>query len=271
MYGCESWTLKKDEHQWIDAFELWCWRRLLRVLWTARRSKPVHPKGNQSWMFIGGTVVEDETPILRLPDAESWLIWKDPDTGKDWEQEEKGTTEDEMAGWHHRLDGHEFGWTPGVGDGQGGLACCSSWGHKELDTAEWTELNTCIIFAPSLASDLGCYNWIPSLLGSQILCLQSSDNNHKNKNSYCLVEVFILWTFIFYSRVGKIPLIICIPRWRKSQENTATLPGPAFSWHIWSRGEDTSGKGEVLNHETQNYLGWWVQGEWEGITTGKLI
>ena len=106
--------------------------------------QPVPPKGDQSWVFIGRTDVEVETPILWPPDVKSWLIWKDPDAGKDWGQEEKGATEDEMAGWHHRLDGHGFGWTLGVGDGQGGLACCSSWGRKELDTTErlnWTELN----------------------------------------------------------------------------------------------------------------------------------
>ena len=105
--------------------------------------QPVHPKGDQSWVFFGRTGVEAETPILWLPDAKSWLIWKDPDAGKDWGQEEKGMTEDEMVGWHHRLNGHEFGWTPGVGDGQGGLACCGSWGRKESDTTErlnWTEI-----------------------------------------------------------------------------------------------------------------------------------
>ena len=96
----------------------------------------VHPKGDQSWVFIGRTDVEAETPILWPPDAKSWLVWKDPNSGKDWGQEEKGTTEDEMIGWHHRLNGHGFEWTLGVGDGQGGLACCGSWGHKELDMAE---------------------------------------------------------------------------------------------------------------------------------------
>ena len=103
-----------------------------------------HHKGNQPWIFIGRTDAEAETPILWPPDVRSWLIWKDPDAGKDWRQEEKGTAEDEMVGWHHRLDGHEFGWTLGVGDGQGGLAYCGSWGRKELDTTErlnWTELN----------------------------------------------------------------------------------------------------------------------------------
>ena len=94
-------------------------------------------------MFIGRTDVEAETPILWSPDAKSWLIGKDPDAGRDWGQEEKGMTEDEMAGWHHRLDAHEFGWTPGVGNGQGGLAWCDSWGRRESDTTEqlnWTEL-----------------------------------------------------------------------------------------------------------------------------------
>ena len=97
----------------------------------------VHPKGDQSWMSIGRTDAEAETPILWLPEAKSWLIGKDPDGGKDWGQEEKGTTEDEMVGWHHRLNGHGFGWTPGVGDGQGGLECCGSWGRKESDMTEW--------------------------------------------------------------------------------------------------------------------------------------
>ena len=106
--------------------------------------KPVHPKGNPPWIFTERTDAEAETPILWPPDAKSWLTGKDPDAGKDWGQEEKGTTEDEMAGWHHRLDGNGFGWTPGVGDGQAGLACCSSWGHKESDTTErlnWTTFN----------------------------------------------------------------------------------------------------------------------------------
>ena len=99
--------------------------------------QPIHPKGDQSWVFIGRTDAEAETPMLWPPDAKSWLIGKDPDAGRDWGQEEKGMTEDEMVGWHHWLDGHGFGWTPGVGDGQGGLACCGSWGGKESDTTEW--------------------------------------------------------------------------------------------------------------------------------------
>ena len=102
----------------------------------------VHPKGDQSWVFIGRPDAKAETAILWPPHVKSWLIGKDPDAGRDWGQKEKGTTEDEMAGWHHQLDGRESEWTPGVGDGQGGLACCDSWGRKELDTTErlnWTE------------------------------------------------------------------------------------------------------------------------------------
>ena len=107
MYGCESWTIEKGEHRKIDAFELWCWRRLLKVPWTARRSNQSILK-DQSWAFIGRTDVEAETPILRPLDVKSWLIWKDLDAGNNWRQEEKGTTEDEMAGWHHQLSGDEF-------------------------------------------------------------------------------------------------------------------------------------------------------------------
>ena len=101
-------------------------------------------EGDQSWVFIGRTDAEAETPILWPPHVKSWLIGKYPDAGRHWGQEEKGATEDEMAGWHHRLDAHEFGWTPGVGDGQEGLECCDSWGRKESDSTEWlnwTELN----------------------------------------------------------------------------------------------------------------------------------
>ena len=99
--------------------------------------QPVHCKGNQCWIFIGRTDAEAETPVLWPPDAKNQLIGKDPDTGKDWRQEEKGTTEAEMVGWHHWLSRHEFEWTLGVGDGQGGLSCCDSWGRKESDTTEW--------------------------------------------------------------------------------------------------------------------------------------
>ena len=117
--------------------------KTLDSLLDCKEIQPVHPKGNRSWIFIERTDVEAETPILWPPDAKSWLIWKAPDAGKDWGQEEKGTTEDEMIASYHRLNGHGFGWTPGVGDGQGSLACCGSRGHKESDTTEqlnWTEI-----------------------------------------------------------------------------------------------------------------------------------
>ena len=100
-----------------------------------KQIQPVHPKGDQSWIFIGRTDVEVETPILWPPDAKSWLIWKDPDAGKDWGQE-KGMTEDEMVGWHHWLNGHESEQTPGDGEGEGSLACCRPWGRKESNTTE---------------------------------------------------------------------------------------------------------------------------------------
>ena len=129
MYGCESWTIKKAERQRIDAFELWCWRKLLSPL-DCKEIKPVHSKRNQSWIFIGRTDAEAETPVLWPPDAKSQLIRKDPDAGKDWRQEETGTKEDEMVGWHHQLYGHEFEQALGDGDWQGGLACCSPWGCR---------------------------------------------------------------------------------------------------------------------------------------------
>ena len=129
MYGCESWTYKES---WAQ--KNWCFwtvvlEKTLESPLDCKEIQPGHCK-DQSWVFIGRTDVEAGTPILWPPDAKSWLIWKDPDAGRDWGQEEKGTTEDEMVGWHHQLDGHGFGWTPGVGDGQGGLVCCSSWGCR---------------------------------------------------------------------------------------------------------------------------------------------
>ena len=103
---------------------------------------PVHPKGDQFWVFFGRTDAEAETPVLWPPHAKSWLTGKDPGAGRDWGQEEKGTAEDKMAGWHHWLDGRESEWTLGVGDGQGGLACCNSWVTKSWTRlSDWTELN----------------------------------------------------------------------------------------------------------------------------------
>ena len=136
----ESWVLKN-----------WCFlpvvlEKTLESPWDCKEIQPVHPKGDQSWVFIGRTDAKAETPILWPLHAVSWLIVKDPDAGRNWGQE-KGMTEDEMAGWHHGLRGHESEWTPVVGDGQGGLACCGSWGRKESDTTErlnWTDTHTYI-------------------------------------------------------------------------------------------------------------------------------
>ena len=140
VYGCESQTVKKAEHWRIDAFELWCWRRLESSL-KSKEIKPVYLKGNQPWIRPQRT--DAEVPILWPPDANSWLTGQDPDAGKDWRQEEKGTTKNEIVGWHHWLHGREFKQTPGVGDGEGSLVYCNPWGHKESDTTEqvnWTEL-----------------------------------------------------------------------------------------------------------------------------------
>ena len=123
----ESWMLKN-----------WClWTVVLeKTLESSLDFKPVNPQGNQSWIFIGSTDAEAEVPICWSPDVKNWVTGKDPDAGKDWRQEEKRMTEDEMVGWHHWLDGHEFEQAPGVGDGQGSLACCGSWGHRELDMTQ---------------------------------------------------------------------------------------------------------------------------------------
>ena len=131
----ESWVLKNSCF-WTVVLE-----KTFESPLDCKRIQPVHPKGDQSWVFIGRTDVEAETPILWQTDVKNWLIEKDPDAGKDWRRKEKGTTEDKMVGWHHWLDGHEFEQSPEVGDGQGGLVCCSPWGHKESDMTEWTELN----------------------------------------------------------------------------------------------------------------------------------
>ena len=143
MYGCEL----DYKESWVP--KNWCFwtvvlEKTLESPLDCKEIQPVNPKGNQSWIFTGRTDVEAETPILWLPYVKNWLIWKDPDAGKYWRWEEKGMTEDEMVGWHHWLNGHEFEQAPGVGDGQGSLVCCIPWGCKESDMTEWlnwTELN----------------------------------------------------------------------------------------------------------------------------------
>ena len=148
-YGFSSscvWMCDLD-HRESWAPENWCFfwtvvlEKTLESPLDCKEIKQVNSKGNQSWIFIGRTDAEAETPILWPPDAKNWLTGKDSDAGKDWRQEEKGITEDEMVGWHHWLDGYEFKQAPGVGDGQGGLACCSPWGRKESRHDWATELN----------------------------------------------------------------------------------------------------------------------------------
>ena len=147
-YGCKRWTIKKAEHQSTDAFKLRCWRRLLRIPWTARRSNQSILKGDQPWVFIGRTDAEAEAPILWPPDEKSQLTGKDFDAGEDWKQEEKGMTEDKIVEWYHWLDGHEFEQALGNGEGQENLACYSPWGLKELDTTQWLNNNNILSKAP---------------------------------------------------------------------------------------------------------------------------
>ena len=142
--SCHVWMYELD-HKESRALKNWCFwtvvlEKPLESPLDCKEIKPVHPKADQSWVFIGRTDAEAETLILWPPDVKSWLIGKDPDAGKDWRQEEKGTTEDETVGWHHWLNGHGSGWTLRVGDGQGGLVCRGSWGRKESDMTV-TELN----------------------------------------------------------------------------------------------------------------------------------
>ena len=134
MYGCEIWTVKKAERQRIDAFELWCGENSWESL--GLQGDPTSPFWRSALGFLWKDDAKAETPVLWPPDAKSWLTGKDSDAWRDWGQEEKGMTGDEMAGWHHWLDGRESEWTLGVGDGQRGLVCCDSWGYKESDTTE---------------------------------------------------------------------------------------------------------------------------------------
>ena len=142
MYGCESWAVKKAEHRRIWCFWTVVLEKTLESPLDCKEIQPVHSEGDQPWDLFGRNDAKAETPVLWPPHVKSWLIGKDSDFGRDWEQEEKGMTEDEMAGRHHWLDGRESEWTPGLGNGQGGRACCDSWGRKESDTTEqlnWME------------------------------------------------------------------------------------------------------------------------------------
>ena len=212
-YGCESWTIRKVEHWRIDAFELWCWRRFLSPL-DCKEIQAVYSKRSQSWIFIGRTDAESETPAFWPPDVKNWLT----DAGKDWRQEEKGTTEDETVEWHHWHNGHGFRWNPGVDDGQWGLEYCSSWGRKESDTTEqlnWTDWN-CRLWArlnmlpvlqmrfysntvspiPSFLYHL----WLPVHYDRRVAELQSCDRDCMSKK----LKIFILHPFTESLQTGAV-------------------------------------------------------------------
>ena len=143
MYECDSWTIKKAEHQRTDAFELLFWRRLLRIPWTAKRFNQSILKEISPEYSLERLMLEVGIPILWPPDVKNWHTGKDPDTGKDWRQEEKGTTEDEIVGWYHRLNRHEFEHALRVGDEQGSLECCGPWVTKSWTRlSDWTDRPT---------------------------------------------------------------------------------------------------------------------------------
>ena len=192
------WKLDYEE-SWVP--KNWCFwtvvlEKTLESPLACKEIQPVHSKGGQSWVFIGRHDAKAETPILWPPHVKSWLIKKDSDAGRDWGQEEKGTTEDEMAEWHHRLNGHEFEWTLGVGDGQGGLACCNSWGRTELDTTEqliWSHLSLLVVFSLLLYILSSCCNLL-------FFHWKKCNNTYKfnilviNYFSFCLFEnLSLLW------------------------------------------------------------------------------
>ena len=177
----ESWVLK-NWYFWTVVLE-----KTPKSPLDCKEIQPVHSKGDQPWVFIGRTDAKAETPVLWPPHAKSWLIGKDRDAERDWGQEEKGTTEDEMAEWHHQLNGREFEWTPGVGDGQEGLACCNSWGRKESDTTErlnWTDWHGWCSYRTHLpvqeTQDAGFDLWVSKIswrrewLPLQYFCLENS-------------------------------------------------------------------------------------------------
>ena len=190
--ACEESWARKNWCFWNVVLE-----KTLESPLDCKEIQPVHPKGDQSWVFVGRNDAKAETPLLWPPHVKSWLIGKDSDAGRDWGQEEKGTTEDEIAGWHHRLNGCEFEWTLGVGNGQGGLACCNSWGGKESDMTEWrTELNW----------RLNCWATLISL-GWSLL----SKEQRANPSSWSRCGCFIFFTLCpFCSSLG---ILITLWNW----------------------------------------------------------
>ena len=194
----ESWALKNWSF-WTVVLE-----KTLESPLHYKEIKPVHPKENQSLIFIGRTDADAEAPTLWPPDVKNWLNGKDPDAGKDWRQEEKGTTEDEMVGCHHRLDGHEFEQALGVGDGQGDLVCCSPWGHKESDTTEGLNWLIQMVYLP--------FSPLPfaSLLFSAI-CKSSSDNHLTFLHFFLLGMVSITASIQCYKPLSIALQALCLP------------------------------------------------------------
>ena len=216
MYGCdldykESWQPKN-----------WCFwtvvlEKTLESPLDCKEIQPVHPKGNQPWIFIRKTDADAETLILGLPDAKNWLIGKYSDAGKDWRWEEKGTIEDEMVGWHHQLNGHEFEQALGVADEQGGLVCCSPWGCKELDMTEqlkWTE---------------------PTLAASFIFLMATLPDDHMMFHSWWITCIYyfisLLYAFIATSLFAlDIPLASPAYAWKSTSNSISSLVGPGVRW-----------------------------------------
>ena len=181
----------------LNCGSLWCFwtvvlEKTLESPLDCKEIQSVHSEGDQPWVFFGRNDAKAETPVFWPPHETSWLIGKDSDAGRDWGQEEKGMTEDEMAGWHHWLDGHESEWTPGVGDGQGGLACCYSWGRKESDTTErliWSDLiNINILVENKINIRKKMYGWCHY----QKLLLHTHTYTHTHTHTH--TQVFIYFT-----------------------------------------------------------------------------
>ena len=178
----EGWSLKN-----------WCFwtvvlEKTLESSLDCKEIKPVNPKGNKSWIFIGRTDTEAEAPLFCPPDAKNWLIEKDSNAGTDWRQEEKGITEDEMAGWHHRLNGHEFEQALGAGEGQGGLACCSPWGYKELDMTMYSSSSS---WAPTLSAHQEAGRVVDGYTSFSDLSVPSNFLTEASASSWTLV---VNWT-----------------------------------------------------------------------------
>ena len=224
VFPSHVWTWELDyKERWAQ--KNWCFgtvvlEKTLESPLDCKEIQPVHPRGNQSWVFsLEGLMLKLKLPILWPPDVKSWLIWKDPDAGKDWGQEEKGTTEDEMVGWHHQLNGHGFGWTPGVGDGQRGLACCGSWGRKESDTTEWlnwTENKTVLLLLskPKTACDKNSsMKTLASYNRNRKHCNLNQGIKYSSEHQFCISHIRIRIKYLLLC-LGKICTTSVVIWWK---------------------------------------------------------